>query len=291
MSLNVSACVILFNPTISHVKNILSYIYYIDKLFVIDNSDDSNENLLMHTLKNYDKIDYIYDGQNNGVAFALNLACERSIELGYNWMLTMDQDSSFEPGDLSGFFNNPILLNNRSDVGIITPVHQTQILHSIVDRTNLDFADIKTCMTSGNLLNLKIWKEVGKFNNDLFIDSVDHEYCLRLRYENYRILLYKKYKLNHALGESKHENMIGIKMTSTNHNYIRRYYMTRNRLVCIKLYFTYDPFYLFMDAVALVKEIIKIILIEEDKKKKLVSVLRGIKDFAIGKMGKYDYSN
>ena len=36
-------------------------------------------------------------------------------------------------------------------------------------------------MTSGNLLNLKIAEKIGDFEEKLFIDEVDHDYCYRIR--------------------------------------------------------------------------------------------------------------
>jgi len=43
-------------------------------------------------------------------------------------------------------------------------------------------------MTSGNLLNLHAVKQIGGFSEDLFIDRVDQEYCLRLRMNNFRVI-------------------------------------------------------------------------------------------------------
>ena len=46
MKKNTSCVVVAYNPDIDVIKNILSYIHYFDKLFVIDNSEIDNENLI-----------------------------------------------------------------------------------------------------------------------------------------------------------------------------------------------------------------------------------------------------
>lgn len=46
MSLSIAGVVILYNPDESVYKNISSYAPYIQKLYIIDNSEHTNENLL-----------------------------------------------------------------------------------------------------------------------------------------------------------------------------------------------------------------------------------------------------
>jgi rhamnosyltransferase len=43
-------------------------------------------------------------------------------------------------------------------------------------------------MTSGCLTNLAIWDESGGFSDELFIDEVDHDYCLNVRRHGYRVV-------------------------------------------------------------------------------------------------------
>lgn len=53
--------VILYNPDEKFINNILSYIDYVERLYVIDNSENVNINII-DKLKTIDKIDYIYNG-------------------------------------------------------------------------------------------------------------------------------------------------------------------------------------------------------------------------------------
>lgn len=279
MKNKLSACIILYNPTSELVKNIKSFLSYVDKLYLVDNSQSSNQGLIKDV-----KIEYIHFGSNKGIAFALNFACEIAKREGYIWMLTMDQDSEFFETNLSQFFNNIVADNLDKNVSIISPLHATQL-----DNESRKYAEslleIKSCMTSGNLLNLEIWCQVGGFKSEFFIDSVDHEFCLRLRRRGFKIYLDPKCCLKHNLGSSSSGKIFGLFINSTHHNSLRRYYMTRNRLFVIYHYFIFDPIFMLIDIINLVKEFVKIVLIEKDKKRKLFAVYYGIRDFLTGKMG------
>jgi len=291
MSYKLSAVVVFYNPTKEVVNNVLSYISKVDRLFVIDNSAVNNKSLLDVIPGFEEKITYISSGENNGIGYALNKAAVLAMAAGYDWMLTMDQDSSFINSSSDKFFNRPNTIQNSKQVGILTPVHATQVYQEADQQNSNELTEIKTCMTSGNLINLAIWKNIGGFNEEFFIDSVDHEYCLRLREHRFLILLDSTCNLQHALGESGKTAIGGLTLNSTNHNAVRRYYMTRNRLYCISKYLKFDPSMMLTDFFAIIKETIKIVLIESDKKKKILSTYRGVRDFFGHKMGKYPYTN
>ena len=103
-------------------------------------------------------------------------------------------------------------------------------------------------MTSGNLVNLDAFRQVGPFMDELFIDSVDHEYCIRLQINGYKVIQLNGVLLEHTLGErrkhlfiyplnffKKNKSIVSYKIVN-NHNYIRKYYMVRNRLYVSRKY-------------------------------------------------------
>ena len=47
---------------------------------------------------------------------------------------------------------------------------------------------VLTPMTSGSLLDLSAYEAVGPFMDELFIDQVDNEFCLRLRAAGFSVL-------------------------------------------------------------------------------------------------------
>ena len=195
--------VILYQPDKSIKENIMSYLPYLDKLYVIDNSLNSNEKLLPKS----SKIVYCCNYENLGIAKSLNMACEKAIKDGYDYLLTMDQDSKFINKEIEKLFkyvNN----NDCQKVGIISPYHE--ILTKNV-KSSESIEHPFEVMTSGNLVNLKIYQKVGKFNEDLFIDCVDTWMCLNIKKNGYDIIRLNNISLEHKLGNACVKKIFGKK--------------------------------------------------------------------------------
>ena len=98
--MKIDGVVALYNPDESIIKNINSYINDIDKIYIIDNSETKNHELINKIVTISDKCIYIDNNGNQGIANALNVGAKLAIENGCDWLLTMDQDSSFTQGSL-----------------------------------------------------------------------------------------------------------------------------------------------------------------------------------------------
>ena len=83
---------VLYNPSMEDINNINSYIANLDKLYLVDNSNKDNSSMIPSS----SKIEYVPFMENMGIGYALNYAAKHAIELGYDWLLTMDQDSQFD---------------------------------------------------------------------------------------------------------------------------------------------------------------------------------------------------
>lgn len=267
----IAGVVIWYNPKEEFVKNIDSYIDFLGILYVYDNSDKSNFNLLKSN-KNLHKIKYISKGKNEGVAYPLNEISQKCYSLEYEWLLTMDQDSYFQKDTIFNFFRN---INIRN-VGVLAPTYiyqPTKNLKQKIENKNVDIV-----ITSGNLINLLIYNEVGGFDNSLFIDEVDHDYCLKLKSKNKQIIQQSDVFLIHELGEKKQK----YKVNYTEHNEIRKYYIWRNKLYMAKKYkHLKKEYYLY-----LLKDLVKILCFEKDTVIKLKNIIRGLMDFSKNRMGK-----
>ena len=135
-------------------------------------------------------------------------------------------------------------------------------------------------MTSGNLLNIDIYKQIGDFRESFFIDYVDYDYCLRSLKKGYKIIRCNDILLNHKLGNSK---LYFSKILVTNHSSTRRYFITRNRLFLIKEHLTSN----FKLSIQMFKhtimDFIKILFFESEKRKKVNAILKGFRDFVLNK--------
>ncbi len=276
----IPATVIWYNPDTENIENIKTYIDYVEKVYIIDNSMNNNKKLCSSL--NNNKIEYVYNKKNLGIAKALNLACEKAISDGFKWILTMDQDSSFSSNDINEYFKSFDNIEKKN-TGIFSPKH---ILKNDINKIRDDkkFLEIDHVMTSGNLLNLSAWEKIGKFDENLFIDEVDSEICFRMIENDYKVIQMNRIKMFHELGSLEKRNFFIKKISVLNHNYIRKYYIMRNKFYMFKKYKKYRVRYVYY----ILNDFFKVIFYEKDKLRKLKYMFRGINDFFKNKMGELD---
>ena len=273
--------VVLYNPSNDDLNNINSYIDYLDKLYVVDNSDNSVK--LSFDNK---KIEYISYNENLGVSKALNIGAEKATNDGFEWLLTMDQDTVLNESIFKSV-SKVIKEEKVDDIGIITPWHNTK-LDTDKPKDNVDYPlDV---MTSGNFVNLKVLNELGRYDERFFIDGIDIEICLRLKKNGYKVMRLNYVQIEHNLGNIEYHKLFGKKFMCTNHNYIRNYYMARNYRYIKHDYYDIAPD--FCNTLVKFKGIIfKIVFFEKDKYRKIRNIFRGIFDYKHGVTGKYRFKN
>lgn len=289
--MKISGVVVLYNPDENVLKNIDSYIGKLDILYVVDNSPIPNDN--SNKFSKNKKIKYISNGGNKGIAKALNIGAKEAIKNGSEWLLTMDQDSSFKKGALEKmieFLNelnkNKIMSESLNldcnKIGVLSALQRTE-LNKNEKLSGLSYPLV--VMTSGNLVNLKAYQKVKGFKDWFFIDAVDFEFCLNIKKHDYEIIQMNTVELNHNLGNTVEKKLLGKTMYVTNHNYVRRYYITRNRHYLYDLY--KDDFldYCALELSRTKHELLKIILFEKDKLKKIKAIYKGYKDYKHGVKG------
>jgi len=284
MEYKIAGVVVLYYPDVDCIQNIYSYLNQIDYLFAIDNSEIQNSELINKLIQN-SKVKYIFNKENLGIAAAMNQASSLAIKNNFDFLLTMDQDSSVD-SKLIENYRKFFLSSNFSDIGILAPVPN---YYPESDEEKLPGSKEKdVVITSGCLLNLRIFEKVGPFKEDLFIDYVDFEYCLRLWRKKYKVVQLYSAKIYHQLGNLERKNILFWKVYITNHTPIRYYYRTRNRLyVDIKYLLVYSSF-VFKDIFIFFNELVKVIFFERDKLSKLKMILLGVKDFLRNKYGKFE---
>jgi rhamnosyltransferase len=280
--LNVAAVVVLYNPEDNVYENILSYIDQVDVVYAVDNSEGNSATSVL--IRKNEKIVYLPNGRNLGIATALNIGAGRGVDDGYDYLLTMDQDSSATPGMVQSMLEC-LRHHNGSEVGIISPYHLTDVNTPPVGLP--DCEEVLTAWTSGNLLNLKIYSIVGPFMDGLFIDFVDHEYCLRLQSQGYKVLQANNAILIHKIGTNLKKNkFLYLTLITSNHSYFRRYYITRNRFWVCSRYGNGFPVFVQIDRKRFVAELVNILFFEQDRWRKYKMIFKGYLDYRRGKMGR-----
>ena len=292
--IKLAACVVLYNPDDTIFENILTYGNYVDKLIVIDNSLKKNNFLIDKLSEVFEsKLIYINNNDNLGIATALNQACDKAIELKFKWILTMDQDSSFINFD-----------HYKKCLEKVQNVNNVALLAANTDKEGYSNFDINECscnyredkfsvITSANIVNLEYFEEIGRFNDKLFIDMVDYDYCLRINIKKFKILYFPDVFVEHKLGEVHLRTNIFTrkKKYKTEHNAQRAYYICRNSLYLSKNYGKYFPKefgMLHILNIVFIHDVTKILLYEIDKWNKLKAKFVGLYHFLINRYGKYN---
>ena len=241
MHTNFAACVILYNPSKDNIKNIDTYLSKVSELYVYDNTETkSNENLF----KDYPNVHYYWDGENKGLSIRLNQACERALKSKFDYLLTMDQDSSFLEENIDQYFSSILSFPTKEKVAVYGLEY---ILNDINDSTP-NYSEVDHLITSGSVLNLKLFSEIGGFDENLFIDGVDIDYCYSALTKGFLNIKFGKLFFEHSLGEPVRRSSITsfylIKKNRIVHSAIRVYYMQRNMLYLEKKYNLVFPEYI-----------------------------------------------
>lgn len=282
MILNDKICgvVVWYNPTTENVAAINSYISEIKHLFVVDNSDLSNEILLEALPK--DKITYVPLNENKGIATALNIGCEAAAEAGAEWILTMDQDSKFDRFSLTQFVEEANQCPTFKQVGIFSPYHYCG---EVSRKKRERFQTIFITMTSGNLLRTEAYLKCGRFRDDFFIDLVDDEYCCRLYRNGFTVVKTNQIILTHALGNGFVRVNRFFKKTFVQHSVLRHYYIVRNLLEVRQLY----PEHIKYFTKKLRKRLKRCVLYDSDHKfEKLKYMYWGWRDYRNRNFGRFN---
>ena len=229
----IAASVILYNPGAGLEDRIGTYSGYVEKLFIVDNSDPPYS-------PNRPGFNMTYLGGqgNKGMALALNMAAKTALDEGYDWLLTMDQDSFFADEDIKNYrhcFDRFEKKNTTALLGV-QPFERTSS-PLCADQ------NVSRLITSGTLLNLRLFEKIGGFDENLFIDQVDFDYCYKAILQGYGVVQFQNVSLHHSLGTvSHHRSFKNLSKTSRSlHSPVRLYYMTRNYLYMKEKYHSAFP--------------------------------------------------
>lgn len=282
---NILGVIVTYHPDMELHKRVEKIRHQIDKLLIIDNKSSPDCVLMIQKISTDLDVDLILNESNLGIAEALNQGLKYAEIFGerYSWVLTLDQDTSCYPSLVQNLIMAYEDCPFRNEVGIIGTNYQEKttgrILHKKTQAKE-NWEEVQNLPTSGCILSIAAFSKVGDFRSDLFIDQVDTEYCMRLRYEGYRVLISLKIGMIHPLGYYRvsklHKWMRGSTMI-TNYPPVRHYYWTRNGVTLIKENFLRDvrwslnqAYYLFF------RRIITVLLFEDQKIIKLGNIVLGI---------------
>lgn len=283
--MNIAAVVILYHPDQKTVENILSYSNYVGKVYVADNTETTCETIIEAIRKQVPDSIHIHDGQNSGIARRLNQVCKMAKEDGYDYIVTMDQDSSFDDSVIRNYFRCFANYSGKENVSMFGVQYENEDWASNVC-TPISWT---TLITSGSIVNLSLFEKSGGFDENLFIDTVDFEYCYRSILKGFKIILFKNILLNHNLGNTHFQTAVKNRKSAriSLHSPIRLYYMVRNYLYLQSKYRKTFPVEMLQSRKAVLNRIKNNLLYNSNKIALLRYMLQGVIDFKTNRMGKY----
>jgi rhamnosyltransferase len=279
----IAGVVVLYNPDYSVMENILTYKDQVDVLYIVDNSIQKNL-ILSDELSKLAKIEFLHNETNIGIASALNLAAKEACSNGYDFLLTMDQDSKATEFMIENLLDKNLL---EFSAAIVSPKHHNIYYRDFNSKKNIE--EVQIIMTSGNLLNLKAYQIVDGYDSNLFIDYVDIDFCLKLILNDFKIYRINSVMMEHKEGNLSALNIFGRTIRIYNHKPMRWYYKIRNYNYIKQKYNKNFPKYFKEERIRIFKDLLKIVLFEKQKIDKYKFILKGYFDYKRRILGKCQY--
>ena len=280
--MNIAGVVILYHPDIVQLSdNIQTYLNGLNQLYVYDNSESKTPGLEEALLKLHPSIQYHYFNANEGIAKRLNQAIAQATLNQYDFLLTMDQDSSFKDRDFDKY---KLSIQSSGDINVAQFGVNCQPDFTLPKD---EPEEALTLITSGSILNLSLTEHIGPFNEDLFIDFVDAEFSYRVIQNGYTNLMFSNIVLNHALGTLVEGRGLGNFKKSMRiiHAPTRVFYIVRNGLY---LLFKAQGLTSSMkkDVIRCMKILKNDLIYHPQLTQVYINVMKGIFAFCFNKMGK-----
>ena len=268
--------IITYNPTLTDVSTCLEALCnQVERVIIVDNAS-KNVKSLQEVVSKYPNVTLVKNSQNIGFAKALTQVFEWAKSQGFDWVLTLNDDSVVPNNMISEYKkileNQGNLENSKnSKIAIVCSLLKNRldgtILHSKCHEDE--------CITSGSLTSVEAWAKIGGFDEWLEIDGVDFDFSRRLARAGWQIVECQNVIMEHQIGKARSINLIIKHPIVWNHNANRKYYIARNMQVVDYKMGTYSYA---KSLRAVVRDMIFVALWEKNKFAKIRAMIRGFKD-------------
>lgn len=186
-------------------------------------------------------VDLQRESSNIGLGAAYNRAAAIASERGARFVMLLDQDSLLDEGCVAVLLRHAELRAQRGPLGAVGPTFvdgrsgerapfvrfgfplNTKLHAPAGGDVGVDFL-----ISSGSLIPLTALEMAGGFDEGLFIDSVDMEWCFRARAAGLQLVGVADARMLHTIGDELVRLPGGGAMFV--HSPLRLYMMTRNRV-------------------------------------------------------------
>ena len=292
---NICALIVTFHPNGDFPSRVSAVSQQVSKVIIVDNASNQEARNRLKQLEDEDiKVHCIWNEENKGVAAAINQGFEWARNHHYEWILTLDQDSTVKNSFIETLMNVYQKIESKEKIAIVATNYIDPYIQQIHFRVRegapLEWIERKTVITSGSLILMSAYNTIGPFRDDFFIDGVDNEYCLRARAKGFKIIFVLKLLFYHPIGQKTKVSIPFLpkfKIILTNHNCFRWFYISRNQCILTKEYFFKDFFWASGQFIRLCGLILIMVVFEKNRFEKIRFVSMGLWDGVRGKMRRH----
>lgn len=235
MDADTVAIIVLYNADKNILRNVLERLCVQVGTCILVKNDDTDISEIINNFINVRLIDLC---SNKGIAYAQNIGVNIAKDLGAKYILFSDQDTVYPENYISEMKNNIKRFGDKAILvpsfynlnrGQIEPISLT-MSKSIVPELNTQY-EVFHAISSGTFVLMSSFIDIGYYDEKLFIDWVDFEWCWKARNKGYKIICIPKIQIKHNLGDNV-KSVLGKKITLRSQ--FRYYYMIRNCLYLAK---------------------------------------------------------
>ena len=224
------AVIVTFNPDLERLGRLVTQMRgQCDAVVIVDNASAADHRPKLSLLAGGAEVTLVENVNNEGLGSALNSGAKRARSLGATHFLFCDQDSIPEPNMVAGLMR---ALEKHADLSVAAVGPEWYDARTKQrSLTTGESGEADFLITSGMLVAADVFSRVGPFDEDLFVDSTDREWCFRAKSMGYRLVTVAGSGLAHQLGD-RPIRLFGRVLEGWAHHSPRRlYYMMRNRVL------------------------------------------------------------
>lgn len=196
MQKDIIALVVIYNKNCKEsltIQSLEKNRRYIKHIWVYDNSDKDFKNA-EYCEKNDFK--YLSQNKNVGLSKAYNYCINKINKNENKYIMILDDDTRLEEDYFKEIETTkkehdiiiPIVIANKKIISPAKVIHNCRI-KSIEKQSEINENNI-SAINSGMLVKSTIYERI-KYNEDLFLDYVDHDFMKRVREEKYKVHVMK----------------------------------------------------------------------------------------------------
>lgn len=270
----------------------------VDRVFIVDNGSGGETQDALRGIEaaNPERVEVIRNGENLGIAAALNIGVRRALEQGHAWILTLDHDSVAAPDMVANLFRTWAEVAGANP-GILAPTHidgstgrkyRYPVFGKFFFRHVTPVDRPLSCsfsIGSGCLIPKQVFETVGLFREEYFVYAVDTEFCRRVLRHGYSIFISEKAVIVHREGEGRKTDLGIFQIRTPDWSARSLYYIFRNVIYDLRN----NPVFSWRvhEGLFLARALLTLLLANPlDRKARWAAVRSGISDGIKGRLGK-----